>query len=111
MRRAVPARPAAVPLRTRQYLRKKGLKGEGDLHVVLVADAEADQDEAVHHDNSDTKRYKECKDDGLGRVIHRSCGHGTDTGGLDGNGANDLPPLMPKFRESNNVDTAGWVKM
>lgn len=76
-----------------------------NLHVILIADTEANENEAVHHDDSDTEGHKECKYDRFHGVIDGRRGQGADAGRLDGDGADNLPPLVLQLGTENDVDT------
>lgn len=77
-----------------------------NLHVVLITDAESNQNEAIHHDDRNAEGDDAREHNGLDRVVYTGRRQNSDTRRLDGDGRDDLQPLMLKLGSSNNPDAA-----
>lgn len=99
----MPAMPAAVPLF--RISRPFVMLVWRVLHVFLVEDAEADENEAVEDHETRAEGDEEREDDGFYRVVEGCCGHCTNTGGLESDSSKNLPSLMAKFLAAGNHDS------
>lgn len=112
-RRAVPARPAAVPLLGLVSIQIASCSGKVSfLHVVLVQNAKSNQDQRVEDNQTGAERNEERQNDRSGRIVNCRSRHGSNASGLERNRAKNLPSLMSNFLTEADknapYDSAEW---